>query len=75
MTVLDWAEPALALGRELAAANRAAERPVAAAAHRIGAALTIESTDLVTVSYVLGELTGRTAPPSWTPPRPPPRPS
>lgn len=56
VTVLDWAEPALALGREIAAANRelkAAEWQRS----RIGAALTIESTDLVTVSYVLGELT------------------
>jgi ribosomal protein RSM22 (predicted rRNA methylase) len=56
VTVLDWAEPALALGREIAAAN-----PELKAAQwqrsRIGAALTIESTDLVTVSYVLGELT------------------
>jgi ribosomal protein RSM22 (predicted rRNA methylase) len=56
VTVLDWAEPALALGRDLAAANPALK---AAEWHRsrIGAALTIESTDLVTVSYVLGELT------------------
>ncbi|MFF3410687.1 small ribosomal subunit Rsm22 family protein [Streptomyces sp. NPDC002742] len=56
VTVLDWAEPALALGREIAAANP----ELAGAAwqrSRIGAALTIESTDLVTVSYVLGELT------------------
>ncbi|MEW2165055.1 small ribosomal subunit Rsm22 family protein [Streptomyces sp. NPDC007084] len=56
VTVLDWAEPALALGREIAAAN-----PELTGAtwqrSRIGAALTIESTDLVTVSYVLGELT------------------
>ncbi|MFD3574631.1 small ribosomal subunit Rsm22 family protein [Streptomyces sp. NPDC058644] len=56
VTVLDWAEPALALGRELAAAN-----PWLKAAQwqrsRIGAALSIESTDLVTVSYVLKELT------------------
>lgn len=56
VTVLDWAEPALALGREIAAANPELK---AAEWHRsrIGAALTIESTDLVTVSYVLGELT------------------
>ncbi|MFI9647691.1 small ribosomal subunit Rsm22 family protein [Streptomyces sp. NPDC052040] len=57
VTVLDWAEPALALGREIAAAN-----PALKAAEwqrsRIGSALTLESTDLVTVSYVLGELTG-----------------
>ncbi|MFC8394707.1 small ribosomal subunit Rsm22 family protein [Streptomyces sp. NPDC057238] len=56
VTVLDWAEPALALGRELAAANPALH---ATRWHRsrIGTALTIESTDLVTVSYVLNELT------------------
>ncbi|MGW0824683.1 small ribosomal subunit Rsm22 family protein [Streptomyces sp. NPDC002845] len=56
VTVLDWAEPALALGREIAAANpelKGAEWQRS----RIGAALRIESTDLVTVSYVLGELT------------------
>ncbi|MGW2231042.1 small ribosomal subunit Rsm22 family protein [Streptomyces formicae] len=56
VTVLDWAEPALALGRELAGAE-----PRLKAARwqrsRIGASLAIESTDLVTVSYVLGELT------------------
>ncbi|MEU6226748.1 small ribosomal subunit Rsm22 family protein [Streptomyces sp. NPDC047042] len=56
VTVLDWAEPALALGREIAAANpelKGAEWQRS----RIGAALSIESTDLVTISYVLGELT------------------
>ncbi|MEU3447829.1 small ribosomal subunit Rsm22 family protein [Streptomyces thermolilacinus] len=57
-TVLDWAEPALALGRELAAASgapglRAAEWRRA----RIGGALTLDPVDLVTVSYVLKELT------------------
>jgi ribosomal protein RSM22 (predicted rRNA methylase) len=56
VTVLDWAEPALDLGRELAAAH-----PLLSTARwhrsRIGAALDIESTDLVTISYVLGELT------------------
>ncbi|MGW0991784.1 small ribosomal subunit Rsm22 family protein [Streptomyces sp. NPDC002520] len=55
VTVLDWAEPALALGREIAAAN-----PALAGARwqraRIGGALTLEDTDLVTVSYVLNEL-------------------
>ncbi|MFJ3795716.1 small ribosomal subunit Rsm22 family protein [Streptomyces sp. NPDC090088] len=55
VTVLDWAEPALALGRELAAANPAL-RDAKWQRSRIGAALTIESTDLVTVSYVLNEL-------------------
>ncbi|MFI5974785.1 small ribosomal subunit Rsm22 family protein [Streptomyces sp. NPDC051452] len=55
VTVLDWAEPALAIGREIAAAT-----PALADARwqrdRIGAGLTLESTDLVTVSYVLNEL-------------------
>ncbi|MFH8606015.1 small ribosomal subunit Rsm22 family protein [Streptomyces sp. NPDC018029] len=56
VTVLDWAEPALALGRELAEAT-----PRLSATRwqrsRIGSTLTIESTALVTISYVLGELT------------------
>ncbi|MFB6987619.1 small ribosomal subunit Rsm22 family protein [Streptomyces sp. NPDC056304] len=57
-TVLDWAEPALALGRELAALSgipglRAAEWRRA----RIGAGLDLAPTDLVTISYVLKELT------------------
>ncbi|MEV5544957.1 small ribosomal subunit Rsm22 family protein [Streptomyces sp. NPDC052309] len=56
VTVLDWAEPALALGREIAAANPAL-RDVRWQRSRIGSALTVESTDLVTVSYVLNELT------------------
>ncbi|MFE4047806.1 small ribosomal subunit Rsm22 family protein [Streptomyces sp. YIM B13518] len=56
VTVLDWAEPALALGRELAAANPAL-RDTRWHRSRIGSALTVESTDLVTVSYVLNELT------------------
>ncbi|MFJ9564804.1 small ribosomal subunit Rsm22 family protein [Streptomyces fuscichromogenes] len=62
VTVLDWAEPALTLGREIAAANPAL-RDASWQRSRIGAALTIESTDLVTVSYVLNELdeAGRTA--------------
>ncbi|GAA2735793.1 small ribosomal subunit Rsm22 family protein [Streptomyces nogalater] len=55
VTVLDWAEPALALGRRLAAAH-----PVLKDARwqraRIGADLTLDDTDLVTVSYVLNEL-------------------
>ncbi|MFD0344072.1 small ribosomal subunit Rsm22 family protein [Streptomyces sp. NPDC127117] len=56
--VLDWAEPALALGRELAGlsgipALRAAEWRRA----RIGAGLELAPADLVTVSYVLKELT------------------
>ncbi|CAL9580347.1 small ribosomal subunit Rsm22 family protein [Streptomyces sp. Tu 3180] len=56
VTVLDWAEPALALGREIAAAHPAL-RDVRWQRARIGAALPLESTDLVTVSYVLNELT------------------
>jgi ribosomal protein RSM22 (predicted rRNA methylase) len=56
VTVLDWAEPALALGREIAEANPAL-RDVRWQRSRIGAALRLESTDLVTVSYVLNELT------------------
>ncbi|MEV6111679.1 small ribosomal subunit Rsm22 family protein [Streptomyces sp. NPDC052109] len=57
VTVLDWAEPALALGREIAAANpdlRGARWQRA----RIGADLALDDTDLVTVSYVLNELSG-----------------
>src|SRR5690606_24702720 len=56
VTVLDWAEPALAVGRELAASHPAL-KGVRWQRSRIGAALTLESTDLVTVSYVLNELT------------------
>nr|WP_244217733.1 small ribosomal subunit Rsm22 family protein [Streptomyces carpinensis] len=56
VTVLDWAEPALALGREIAAAHPAL-RDVRWQRARIGAALTLDATDLVTVSYVLNELT------------------
>ncbi|MER6032710.1 small ribosomal subunit Rsm22 family protein [Streptomyces sp. NPDC001835] len=55
VTVLDWAEPALALGREIAAANPAL-RDARWERARIGAALTLDPTDLVTVSYVLNEL-------------------
>ena len=57
VTVLDWAEPALALGRELAAAEPGpARRPLAARPDRLRT-LTLEPADLVTVSYVLNELT------------------
>ncbi|MFJ3931163.1 small ribosomal subunit Rsm22 family protein [Streptomyces sp. NPDC090029] len=57
-TVLDWARPALDLGRELALASGApALQEVEWQCSRIGSALRIESTDLVTVSYVLKELT------------------
>ncbi|AOR34688.1 rRNA methyltransferase [Streptomyces fodineus] len=55
VTVLDWAEPALALGREIAAANPALRHARWQRA-RIGAGLTLDDTDLVTVSYVLNEL-------------------
>ncbi|MFI9805001.1 small ribosomal subunit Rsm22 family protein [Streptomyces sp. NPDC052301] len=55
VTVLDWAEPALALGREIAAANPAL-RDARWQHARIGADLTLENTDLVTVSYVLNEV-------------------
>ncbi|MCX4525624.1 MULTISPECIES: small ribosomal subunit Rsm22 family protein [unclassified Streptomyces] len=57
-TVLDWAEPALTLGKELAAASGS---PVLRGADWrravIGAGLVLPEADLVTVSYVLGELT------------------
>lgn len=56
VTVLDWAEPALALGREIAEADPAL-RDARWQRARIGTALTLDPTDLVTVSYVLGELT------------------
>ncbi|MFJ9019120.1 small ribosomal subunit Rsm22 family protein [Streptomyces sp. NPDC102259] len=55
VTVLDWAEPALALGREIAAANPAL-RDARWQRARIGTALALDPTDLVTVSYVLNEL-------------------
>ncbi|MFI1694824.1 small ribosomal subunit Rsm22 family protein [Streptomyces bobili] len=55
VTVLDWSEPALAVGRELAASNPALEQARWQRA-QIGSALTLEPTDLVTVSYVLNEL-------------------
>jgi len=62
VTVLDWAEPALALGREIATAN-VALRSAEWQRTRIGPSLEIDNTDLVTISYVLGELkdTDRTA--------------
>ncbi|MGX4692521.1 small ribosomal subunit Rsm22 family protein [Streptomyces sp. JNUCC 63] len=56
VTVLDWAEPALALGREIAEADPAL-RDARWQRARIGSALTLDPADLVTVSYVLGELT------------------
>ncbi|MFE9253745.1 small ribosomal subunit Rsm22 family protein [Streptomyces sp. NPDC006879] len=57
-TVLDWAEPALALGRELT--SRAPSQALRESQwHRavIGSGLKVPQSDLVTVSYVLGELT------------------
>ncbi|MEU0069249.1 small ribosomal subunit Rsm22 family protein [Streptomyces sp. NPDC006332] len=57
VTVIDWSEAALALGREVAAANPAL-RNVRWQRSRIGTALSLEDADLVTVSYVLNELTG-----------------
>jgi ribosomal protein RSM22 (predicted rRNA methylase) len=58
-TVLDWAEPALALGRELAGQSPAAPLREARWQRRaLTADLALpDATDLVTVSYVLGELT------------------
>ncbi|WP_432014006.1 small ribosomal subunit Rsm22 family protein [Streptomyces cucumeris] len=58
-TVLDWAEPALALGRELAGqADSEALRGARWQRRAIGDGLALpDPTDLVTVSYVLGELT------------------
>ncbi|MGW5395617.1 small ribosomal subunit Rsm22 family protein [Streptomyces sp. NPDC003952] len=56
--VLDWADPALVLGKELAAASSSAA--LRAAEWRqsiIGTGMTLPAADLVTVSYVLGELT------------------
>ncbi|MEU7167089.1 small ribosomal subunit Rsm22 family protein [Streptomyces morookaense] len=57
-TVLDWAEPALALGAELAGgAASEALRTAQWKRQAIGASLALPDVDLVTVSYVLGELT------------------
>lgn len=58
-TVLDWSEPALALGRELASTAREDTlRAVDWQRGRITSGLSLPAADLVTVSYVLGELTG-----------------
>ena len=58
-TVLDWAEPALALGRSWPQdADSARCATPAGSSARIGRRSRLpEATDLVTVSYVLGELT------------------
>ncbi|MGW4169464.1 small ribosomal subunit Rsm22 family protein [Streptomyces chartreusis] len=58
VTVLDWAEPALAIGREIAAADPTLDKARWQRA-RIDSTLTLDPTDLVTVSYVLNELTAR----------------
>jgi ribosomal protein RSM22 (predicted rRNA methylase) len=56
-TVLDWSEPALALGRELAAeAGPAATAAARWRAQRLPAETAAWAGDLVTVSYVLNEL-------------------
>ncbi|MEI7033767.1 small ribosomal subunit Rsm22 family protein [Streptomyces pratensis] len=57
-TVLDWAEAALALGRELAEASGVPSlRSIRWEQATIGAALDLAPADLITVSYVLKELT------------------
>ncbi|WP_020115958.1 small ribosomal subunit Rsm22 family protein [Streptomyces canus] len=56
VTVLDWSDPALALGREIAAAHPTLKHTRWQRA-RIGQDLALPATDLVTVSYVLNELT------------------
>ncbi|GAA2042178.1 small ribosomal subunit Rsm22 family protein [Streptomyces cheonanensis] len=56
--VIDWAGPALDLGRELASGAAApAVRSARWHQQRIGAGPDLPAADLVTVSYVLGELT------------------
>lgn len=56
-TVLDWAEPALALGRELAEVSGAPALSGVEWRHtRIGRSVKLPESDLVTVSYVLNEL-------------------
>ncbi|WP_420033340.1 small ribosomal subunit Rsm22 family protein [Streptomyces sp. cg28] len=56
-TVLDWSEPALALGRELASAEPTLASTVTWERARIGASSAPADASLVTVSYVLKELT------------------
>ncbi|GAA3066181.1 hypothetical protein GCM10020000_57770 [Streptomyces olivoverticillatus] len=57
-TVLDWAGPALELGEELArTAASEALRTASWQRATIGADLTLPEADLITVSYVLNELT------------------
>lgn len=58
--VLDWSVPAVELGRELAqGASSAALREARWQRQAIGADLTLADADLMTISYVLGELTER----------------
>lgn len=56
-TVLDWSEPALTLGRELAAAQPELADDVDWQRARIGTQAPPAPADLVTISYVLKELT------------------
>ncbi|NEB81858.1 rRNA methyltransferase, partial [Streptomyces sp. SID14478] len=56
-TVLDWSGPALELGSELAAADQGLARSVRWQRGRIGSGERLPAGDLVTVSYVLKELT------------------
>ncbi|WP_353942228.1 small ribosomal subunit Rsm22 family protein [Streptomyces sp. HUAS MG91] len=56
-TVLDWSEPALALGRELASSEPRLASSVTWERARIGASSAPADAALVTVSYVLKELT------------------
>ncbi|MFI7386712.1 small ribosomal subunit Rsm22 family protein [Streptomyces sp. NPDC049813] len=56
-TVLDWSQPALELGRELAAADGALRDSVRWERARIGTGPALGATGLVTISYVLKELT------------------
>ncbi|MFI0899277.1 small ribosomal subunit Rsm22 family protein [Streptomyces sp. NPDC020983] len=57
-TVLDWSQPALDLGADLARAARTpAVRTAVWQRRPLGGASGLPATDLVTVSYVLGELT------------------
>ncbi|MET8471031.1 small ribosomal subunit Rsm22 family protein [Streptomyces sp. NPDC006422] len=55
-TVVDWSQPALDLGRELAAAEAGSKDSVRWERGRIGAH-DVPAADLVTISYVLKELT------------------
>lgn len=56
-TVLDWSEPALALGRELAGAGPEPLHRTRWQRQRISGDLHLPATDLITAGYLLGELT------------------